>query len=58
LQQSAKLSVDGVTAALEIRQRSSYVPSSPIWRPIPAFSGRCAPESGALARLELPAWMK
>jgi hypothetical protein len=37
LQLIEKQTVDGLQRALEIAARSSYVPSSPNWRLIPAF---------------------
>jgi hypothetical protein len=51
----AEQSVDGFHAALEIDSRSSYVPSSIIWRLI-AFRRRAC--SRVFARPEMPTWMK
>jgi hypothetical protein len=43
--------VDGLQGALEIRARSSYVPNSPDWRPIPA-SGDARLNAARSTRLE------
>jgi hypothetical protein len=50
-------SVDGLWGTLEIRLRSSYVPSSPIGVN-PGFAGRCAPLRGAIDAPGMPIWMK
>jgi hypothetical protein len=49
--------VDGLQGALEIFARSSYVLETPIgvWS---RQCRRCAPERGAVTRLEMPIWMK
>jgi hypothetical protein len=55
LQSVRQQTVDGVHAALEINPRSSYVPSAHR-RSVPASGD--APPNSALARPEMPAWMK
>jgi hypothetical protein len=49
--------VDGMQRALEIHARSSYVPSSTIGVRSPDYRITRA-KSGAVARLDLPTWMK
>jgi hypothetical protein len=50
--------VDGLQAALEIRARSSYVPSAPTLAFDPRLSGDARPNTARPTRLERLLWMK
>jgi hypothetical protein len=58
LQRHPQQTVDGLQAALEIRARSSYVPSAPTLASDPRLSGDARPNTARTTRLERLLWMK